>query len=110
MRLGSARFSPPRACSPCDWTREPAGAAARRFVHTEAAVRIGHLQEVARCKEGPVLVFWPRTRCTFLPADAVPQRPDGTNEPRQGDYEEEDGKGEEVELGGIEESKQELFR
>ena len=43
-------------------------------------------------------------------ADAVPQRPDGTNEPRQHDYEEEDGEEEEVELGGIEESKQELFR
>jgi len=49
-------------------------------------------------------------RCTFLPADAVLQRPDGTNEPRQGDYEEEDGEKEEAELGGIEESKQELFQ
>ena len=48
--------------------------------------------------------------CTFLPADAVPQRPDETNEPRQGDYEEEDGEEEDAELGGIEESKQELFR
>ena len=92
---------------PVQWTREPAGAAARRFGRTEASVLIGHLQEVARCKEGPVLVFWPRTRRTFLPADAVPQRPDGANEPREGDEEEEE---EEEELGGVEESKRELFR
>ena len=42
---------------------------------------------------------------TFLPADAVPQRPDGANEPREGD-EEEEGEA----LGGVEESKRELFR
>ena len=93
---------------PVQRTREPAGAAARRFGRTEAAVRIGHLQEVARCKEGPVLIFWPRTRrCTFLPADAVPQRPDGANEPREGDEEEEEEEGEE--LGGVEESRRALF-
>ena len=47
---------------PVQRTREPAGASARRFGRTEASVRIGRLQEVARCKEGPVLVLWPRTR------------------------------------------------
>ena len=94
---------------PVQRTREPAGAAARRFGRTEASVLIGHLQEVARCKEGPVLVFWPRTRRTFLPADAVPQRPDGANEPREGEEEEEEDE-EEEELGGVEESKRELFR
>ena len=103
---------------PMQRTREPAGAAARRFGRTDAAVRIGHLQEVARCQEGPVLIFWPRTpRRTFLPADAVPLRPDGANEPREGDYEEEDGddddddeEEEEEELSGVEESRRALFR
>ena len=95
---------------PMQRTWEPAGAAARRFGRTEAAVRIGHLQEVARRKEGRSSSFWPRTpRRTFLPADAVPLRPDGAKEPREGDYEEEDGDEEEEELGGVEESKRELF-
>jgi hypothetical protein len=71
-------------------------------------VRIGHLQEIARCKEGAVLVFWPRTRRTFLPADAVPQRPDGANEPREGDDEEDEGE-EDEELGGVEGSRRALF-
>ena len=53
---------------PMQPTREPAGAAARRFNRTEAAVRNGPLQEVARCKEGPVLVFWPPTRGTHWPS------------------------------------------
>jgi len=55
---------------------------------------------------GAVLVFWPRTRRTFLPADAVPQMPDGANEPREGDDEEGE---EDEELGGVEGSRRALF-
>jgi len=91
---------------PVQRTREPADATARRCGRTETTVRNGHLQEGARCKEGAVLVFWPRPRRTFLPADAVPQRPDGANEPREGGDEEGE---EDEELGGVEGSRRALF-
>ena len=61
----------------------------------------GTCRKALGARRGGVLVFWPRTRRTFLPADAVPQRPDGANEPREGDGEEEEkGEGDE-ELGGV---------
>ena len=71
---------------PVQWPLGPPGAsAARAYGRSLAAQRIGHLQKAARCEEDGILVFFPRTRHTWLPGGAVPQRPEGANE------EEEDG-------------------
>jgi hypothetical protein len=60
---------------------------------------------IARCEEGPILVFWPRTRRTFLRgARFVPQRPEGANE----DDENKEVEGEEELLGGVEASRRNL--
>ena len=64
---------------PVVWS-EGTAAAARGYGTTLAAQRIGNLQKVARCEEGPILVFWPRVRLTFRPGGQVPQRPEGANE------------------------------
>ena len=44
--------------------------------------RNAQLSDAARCASGPVLVFWPPTRHTFLPqaVATVPLHPDGANE------------------------------
>ena len=90
---------------PLEWPLP--GAAALQFGRSFAAQRIGHLKMIARCEEGPILVFCPRTRRTFLRgARFVPQRPEGANL-----NEDEEGKVEEGEaelLGGVEASRRNL--
>ena len=74
---------------PVQWPLGPPGAsAARAYGRSLAAQRIGHLQKAARCEEGGILVFFPRTRHTWLPGGAVPQRPEGANEEEEEEEEE----------------------
>ena len=64
--LGGVQVFPYGTTTTIAWFREP--------------VTQVQLRRAALCASGPVLVFWPPTRHTFLPGAATPLYADGINE------------------------------